>query len=544
MAVLALTAIFAPFLLSERAGMMGTPSQPASWQHPLGTNSIGHDMLARTLVSTRLSLLMAFGATGLSMILGVGLGSLAWLLPRVVRKAIIWFIDTMVAFPGLLLALVIAAIMGPGANSVVIAFGVAAAPSLARLTSNLGSQVSRKDFVTTARGIGVPPLRLLQKHILPNMAEPLLIVIASQFAQSLVSISALSFVGLGVQSPQYDFGKLLAQALPGVFSGNLVQLVGPAFMIVLTGLAGMLIGDGLAARRDPRLRVQRVATRGLTNAERPESSRPLASETSERDLVLRLDDLSVTTPEGSTLVDRVSIRVGRGEIIGIVGESGSGKSLMSLAIAQLLPPSLQMKVGRLEVDGLDLGDRQRPTQLTRAMSMVYQDPMSTFNPALRIGTHLAEAMRVNEELSKDDVRRISLAALKAVHIPYPEMRLRQYPRELSGGMRQRVMIASAIASGSALLIADEPTTALDVTVQAEILQELYRLNQSKGLAMIFISHDLGVVSELCSRVYVMKSGRIVEEIEGRALVENSAQHPYTRKLAEATPTLQTKRSDS
>jgi peptide/nickel transport system permease protein len=532
--IMVLIGIVAPMFLQGSADAMGERSAAPSTEHLLGTDQAGHDMFARSLVATRLTLLMTLGATAIAVLVGIVIGTSVWLLPRRAREISLRVIDTMVAFPGLLLALVVAAILGAGAIPAVIAIGISGIPMFARLTANLAAQVSQREFVSTARLLGVGNRRIVTDHMLPNMSEPLYVLAASNFAQSLTAISALSFVGLGVQSPQYDYGKLLNEALPSLLAGRPEQTVGPAVLIVLTGLAAMLVGDGLAAAADPRSG-RRTAQNGVRIEPTTLANRDSA--------MVIVENLVITSSAGVPLVKGISFTIKHGEIVGIVGESGSGKSLTAMSVARLLPDGLDASAMAMSLDDIDLLRRVDPKVLAQKLSLVYQDPGSTFNPALRMGTQLTEVLRTHRGESRRQARAIILEALRRVHMTLPEKRLGQHPHELSGGMRQRAMIAAALATNPSLIIADEPTTALDVTVQAEILREIRRLNNDLGTAVMFISHDIGVVKALCDRVLVMNGGEIVEEISAANLTVEHAQHPYTRALLAATPSV-TERADS
>jgi peptide/nickel transport system permease protein len=528
-----LVGIIAPFLLQDSANALGARSLAPSAAHPLGTDQSGHDMFARSLVATRLTLLMTLGATAIAVLVGIIIGTSVWLLPRRGREMSLRIIDTMVAFPGLLLALVVAAILGAGAIPAVIAIGVAGIPTFARLTANLAAQVSQREYVSTARLLGVGDRRIVTDHMLPNMAEPLFVLAASNFAQSLTAISALSFVGLGVQSPQYDYGKLLNEALPSLLAGRPEQTVGPAVLIVITGLAAMLLGDGLAAAADPRAG-RRAASLGIRRSAAG-SAAPVAP-TSTNAMVI-VENLVISTTAGKPLVRGISFHINRGEIVGIVGESGSGKSLTAMSVARLLPEGLDATAASMRLNDLDLLGKVSPTVLAQTLSLIYQDPGSTFNPALKMGTQLTEVLRTHRGQSRSVARTTILEALRRVRMTLPEKRMGQHPHELSGGMRQRAMIAAAMATSPGLIIADEPTTALDVTVQAEILREIKRLNRDFSTAVMFISHDIGVVKALCDRVLVMNGGEIVEEIDAKLLTVENASHPYTKALLAATPSV-------
>ncbi|HQY06396.1 MAG TPA: ABC transporter ATP-binding protein, partial [Lacunisphaera sp.] len=242
-------------------------------------------------------------------------------------------------------------------------------------------------------------------------------------------------------------------------------------------------------------------------------------------------------------VDGVSFSLEKGETLGIVGESGSGKSVTCSSLLGLIPqPPGRIESGRAMFDGTDLLHCP-PAELRairgKRIAMIFQDPMTSLNPYLRISEQLIEPLLIHENISKADALAHGLAMLEAVGIPNAASRLHSYPHEFSGGMRQRVMIAMALITKPDLLVADEPTTALDVTVQAQILDLLKKLQREFGMAVIFITHDLAVVSGLCDRVQVMYAGRIVESAETRTLFR-SPQHPYTKALQRCIPALQDK----
>jgi len=268
-------------------------------------------------------------------------------------------------------------------------------------------------------------------------------------------------------------------------------------------------------------------------------------------MLLELRHLGVDFPSANGAVSAVrdlSLTIAPGEALGMVGESGSGKSVTSLAILRLLPPSARV-TGQVLFEGRELLSasaaemrRVRGAQI----AMIFQEPMTALNPVMRVGEQVAEAVRAHAADhpagERDDARRLALEALRAVGIPEAERRARNYPHQLSGGQRQRVMIAMALVNRPQLLIADEPTTALDVTVQAQILELLVELRRQFGLAMLFISHDLAVVSQVAQRIAVLYAGTLVE-IGSRNDIFNSPAHPYTRGLLRAVPTLATRRGE-
>ncbi|QEW20854.1 Stage 0 sporulation protein KD [Marinibacterium anthonyi] len=258
--------------------------------------------------------------------------------------------------------------------------------------------------------------------------------------------------------------------------------------------------------------------------------------------LLSIGDLSVTfrTPSGPlTALDRISLSVSPGETLAVVGESGSGKSVLSLAIMGLLPPAATMQADRMTYDGRDLLTldpvRQRAMR-GRDMAMIFQEPATALNPVQRIGDQLVEAIRLHEDMPKSKARAHAIEALAATGIPSPEIRARAYPHQLSGGMRQRALIAMALINRPRLLIADEPTTALDVTVQAQILDLIRQLSREHGTATIFITHDMGVVAEMADRVMVLYAGRTVETAPADDLFD-CPEHPYSLGLLGSLPQL-------
>lgn len=539
MGLLVIVGILAPLFLSSSAETLSRDVLlPPSLSHPLGTDDFGRDILARSLVATRLTLVMTVAATLISVVLGIAIGTATWLAPRPVRESVLRVIEALVAYPSMIFALLIAAILGPGIMSAVVSIGLAGVPSFSRLTANLAASISHREFVSTSRLLGVSGLRIATRHMLPNMAEPLLILSATSFAVTLVEISSLSFVGLGVQSPDYDFGRLLNEGIVAIYTRPL-QALAPATMIVIAGLSAILIGDGLAAAANPRstqrFRLSRKAASELQQDHRDDS-----------DAVLKVKDLRVSSRvSGAPLVKGISFSIARGETVGLVGESGSGKSLTAMSIAGLLGEDLLREASVLRLGDLNLvrGSADQAKLLATELGLVYQDPGTTFNPALRMGTQLTEVARVHRGASKARSHEELIRSLEEVHITLPEKRMRQYSHELSGGMLQRSMIAGVLSNSPSLIIADEATTALDVTVQAQVLRQFRRISRQYGTAMLFISHDIGVVQALCDRVLVMNAGVILEEVTGKDLAAGRVTHPYTRALLAASPSLTTRKEE-
>ncbi|MFI8436084.1 dipeptide/oligopeptide/nickel ABC transporter permease/ATP-binding protein [Streptomyces sp. NPDC079020] len=529
--VVALVAVFGPVLLGEQAARVDTDAinEGSSAAHLFGTDQLGRDIAARVVVATRLTLRLTLLATAIGVGGGLLLGVTPSVLGRRLGRLITAVVGVLVAFPGLLFLLFLATVFGVGSTGAVFAVGLAMVPPMARLVQNLTASVAGSDYVSAARILGVGRFRLVVRHLLPNIAEPSVLFAAQAAGGILVAFSGLSFLGLGVQPPEYDWGRLLNEQLSRVYV-NPVAALAPGAAVVLTGLMFGLAGEVLAqagGRRAPR-------ARETAPPQPPVEASPDRGSGGEDTAVLRAHDLRVTFPGGRQAVRGVSLSVGAGEAVGLVGESGSGKSLTALALADLVPHPGRV-TGTLRFDGNDL--RADP-RLGTALAMVFQDPMASLNPALRVGRQLAEVAEVHLGQSRRQASQRAVDRLGAVRIPSPERRAGQRPHEFSGGMRQRAVIAMGLMGDPKLIIADEPTTALDVAVQRQVLDLLAEVRADSGAALLLISHDLAVVAQVCERVLVMYGGLIVESLPVTELAGGAA-HPYTRALVGAVPTMST-----
>lgn len=521
--------------------------QSHSAQHFLGTDSLGRDVLARTLSATRLTLELGLAAVSISAVVGFGVGTLAAALGPRLRAVARRVIEISLSFPPILLALFLVAIIGIGAKGAVIAIGLGAAPGFARLAENYATSVGSKEFVASARATGVSKGRLMTRYLLPNMAEPLVLAGMAYFAGAIIDISGLDFLGLGVQPPSYDWGTLLTTGIQSIYVTPYAALA-PALMIMVTGMSIVILGEALARALNPRLwSLSARHGRSLRRARRTDAARALAPDPRSggeqaEDAVLRVSNLTVVLPTADgdrTLIRGVSFRLRAGEVLAIVGETGSGKTLTALSIAGLLPHPLRMAAGRLELDGValrSLSRRRLSRHLGTTLAMIFQDPMSSMNPAARVGSQLADGARRHRSLTRSQARAEAVIRLAQVRIGDGKRALRRYPHQFSGGMQQRVMIAMGLMARPRVLLADEPTTALDVTVQAQVLEVLRDIKEKENTAIILISHNLGVVNQLCDRVLVMYAGRVVEEGTRDRLLRRP-RHPYTQGLLASIPEL-------
>ncbi|NYI77666.1 dipeptide/oligopeptide/nickel ABC transporter permease/ATP-binding protein [Nocardioides panzhihuensis] len=546
-------AVLGPAIWGDRAVQVDTDAihQGPSAAHLLGTDGLGRDILARVLVATRMSLGLAALAVAIAVGLGTLIGAAPAVLPRRLGRLITGAVNIAVAFPALLLALFFAVVFGVGTQGAVLGIGLAGAPSFARLTQTHSASVDGLDFVAAARVAGVSRFRILRRHILPNIAEPLVVNATIGAGAALLAFAGLSFLGIGVQAPSYDWGRLLGDGINRIYS-NPAGALGPAVAVMLAGLAFNLLGETAAAV---------VGGRARTRPGRAPTVPPTAiDETVDEavdndvsdsldtleDIVLRIDDLRVSFPAGKdwvTPVRGVSLTMRAGEAVGIVGESGSGKSLTALAASRLIEEPGVVSAGRLDFCGIPLlGTPARGTRrvLGRSLAMVFQDPMKSFNPTMRVGRQLAETAVEHQGLDPRAALARAIDRLDAVRVPAPARRARQYPHEFSGGMLQRAMIGMGLMNTPRLVVADEPTTALDVTVQRQVLRLLAEVRAETDAAILLISHDIAVISQMCDRVLVMYAGRIVEDLPVTEL--RTARHPYTRALLDVVPDLDADRT--
>jgi len=546
LAVLAL-AILGPVLWGHRASVVDTDaiSRGPSDTHWMGTDGLGRDIFYRVLVATRLSVELALLATAIGVVAGTVLGTAPSVLPRWAGRLVAAIVNIAVAFPGLLLALFFAVIFGVGTKGAVLAIGFATAPAFARLAQTMAAGVAGRDYVAAARVAGVGRFRVLVRHILPNIGDPLVVNATIGAGDALLSFAALSFLGIGVQAPSYDWGRLLGEGLDRIYI-NPAAALAPGVAVVIAGLAFNLFGESAAAVIGLRAHSARI---GLRPALLPREDVPDRDDGADAGLsapVLAVQNLQVAFPgrDGwTTPVRGVTFTVRAGEAVGVVGESGSGKSLTVLAAARLIERPGQVSADQLEFAGtslLNTPERELRSLLGTSLAMVFQDPMTSFNPTLRVGRQLAEVSEQHQGLGRRAAFARAVDRLRAVQVPAAQRRARQYPHEFSGGMRQRAMIGMGLMGDPRLVIADEPTTALDVTVQRQVLRLLARVRADTQAAILLISHDITVVAQTCDRILVMYAGRIVEDLPTAELY-TSSRHPYTRALLDAVPDLDTDR---
>ncbi|MFF8595323.1 dipeptide/oligopeptide/nickel ABC transporter permease/ATP-binding protein [Streptomyces sp. NPDC015220] len=542
-----LGAILAP-LLTQDPLATGTPAQAPSADHWFGTDRAGRDVFARVVHGARYSLTIGFGATLLALVIGSFLGALAATSRRLADEAVMRTLDIVMSFPPIALAAVLVAVFGPSVPVIILTIAFVYAPSLARVVRANVLEQYGEDYVAAEQVVGARRGHIVARHVAVNCAAPVLVFATVMVADSIIFEASLSFIGAGVQDPDPSWGSVLAYGRQILLSGGWWATLFPGLCLLVTVLALNVLSEGMtdAAAAPDRARTgggdsdENTAPAATPAADAAEvdaalaelagrlaalepAVRPLPEDAPEL-LVVR--DLTIRFPDryGDTrVVDGISFTVREGETLGLVGESGCGKSITSLAIMGLLARNAEAE-GEILYRGRDLlklSPKERRALMGPEIAMVYQDAMSSLNPSVLIGTQL-------RRLTSRGGTRTPAELLELVGLS-PERTLRSYPHELSGGQRQRVLIAMALSRGPRLLIADEPTTALDVTVQAQVVELLVRLRDELGFAMVLVSHDLALVGDLAHRVAVMYAGQVAEAGATRSLLTDPAHH-YSRGL--------------
>ena len=574
-AVLASLAWLALVVIASAAASFLAPQDPLtqdiahalagpSTAHWLGTDELGRDLFSRLLHGGGYLLLIGLVPVGVSFLLGVPGGLLAGFVGGWMDVLTGFLVNVIQALPGIVVVLAIAAATNNNLLIMCVVIGVLGSAGILRLVRASTQATRNLLYVDAARVAGLPRWRILSRHILPNILGPLVVQGFLLYGGSFMFLTALSFLSLGFSPEAPSWGQLTYSAsqqistdpwmmvpigVSLVLTVHVLNTLGAALLTTLPSAqrGSLLAGQGSAPRRGE---VRPVPTAEAAEPAQTEAAHPghrgreidQAHAEPPEDALLALDRVSVSFPAvrgGLPLVEDVSFHVRRGRTLGLVGESGSGKSLTALAVLGLVPAPGEISSGKVFFDGDDLLQKSEK-ELSRIrgarIGLVSQEPMVALDPCFTVESQLMEPLRAHRRLSRRQAREQCRELLRLVGIVKPDQVARSYPHQLSGGMAQRVAIALALSGEPDLLVADEPTTALDVTVQAEILDLLRHLQSTLGMTLLLVTHDLGVVADICDDVAVMYAGQIVETGSVDDVLLKPT-HPYTRALLNAAPEL-------
>ncbi len=525
-----LAPLLAPYAPGVQAGGVYTPPGAGHW---LGTDDGGGDVWSNLLYGARVSLLVGFFAAFISVAIGAAVGLVAGFFGGRTENALMRLTDVALVIPDLPLIIALVALTRPRLLNIVLVIGLVGWAGTARLVRAQTLAVKQRVFVLRARAMGAGSTRLILRHILP-LVLPLVVVNAVLVVSlAILNESTLSFLGLA-DPAVVSWGQMLNFAFTrgAMSAGAWWALVAPGLGIVWVVLGCTLLGQGLEQLLGPRKQPHHL----VLTAPAPGPPLPATPDAP----LLRVRELSVefAGPPPACAVDGVSFDLPQGEVLGLVGESGCGKSTLLLGLMRLLPAGGRLVGGQVEYGGQDLarlGEAEMNQVRWKEIALVFQGAMNALNPVRPVDDQLDEALRRHLPELDGAARQRRVAELFDL-VGLARSRRGDYPHQYSGGMRQRALIALALSCQPRVLCADEPTTALDVVVQAQILDLLNQLRRDLGLAVILVTHDLGVVAELCDRVLVMYGGTLAEQAEVGALFDRP-RHPYTQALLAAVPDL-------
>ena len=539
--MLLLLIITTPFLNLSDPNAINTSdrfSLPFTSNYLLGADHLGRDILSRVMWGTRLSLAVGFSAALIAAILGSFIGIIAGYFGGFFDNILMRSVDVLMAFPYVLLALAIVAVMGPGLFNSLIAVAIVNIPFFARNVRGISLAYAKSDFMIAAKISGRSTFSCIIFELLPNLIPTIIVAFSTTIGWMILETAGLSFLGLGSQPPQADLGSMLGEGRASLIVHSHNSLI-PGLMILFIVMGFNLFGDGIRDALDPKLSQGKLGrSKALTDLKK----NYVFSERSSKSF-LEVNNLTTKFIRNNYEIEaikKVNLSLQKGECLAIVGESGSGKSVTALSITRLVasPPGI-ITEGFINYKGTDLLNINLQTMQDirgKKISYIFQDPQSTLHPLQKVGSQISEIIINHKIINKVKLNKEVLELLRNVKIIDPERVVNLYPHQLSGGMRQRVGIAMAIANKPDIIIADEPTTALDVTVQAKILSIINDLKKEFNLSIIFISHDLNVVSKISDNIAVMFNGEIVEFGKTKKIL-NNPNNQYTKKLIKTSPRL-------
>ena len=551
--LVALSAILAPVIAPHDPLEITKAYQPPDGTYLFGTDNAGRDILSRMLYGGQYSLVIGFGATAFALVLGSIIGAVAAVARKAVSEVIMRVLDVIMSIPGIALAAILVLILGNSVPAIIFSIGFMYTPQIARIVrANVVSEYG-EDYVRAVIVSGARAPWILMKHVLRNCIAPIMVFTVTLVADAIIFEASLTFIGAGIAEPTPTWGNILSSARDGVLLGRWWQALFPGIAIMVTCLALNILSEGLTdamaaapsapvsnenadSRREADLLVadpvraykeqaDSLARRlgALREVELARTDRRVPDYSVEP--ILQVKNLSIGFPRHGDVhvVDNVSFDVRPGQCMALVGESGCGKSITTKTIMNLLPDSARIE-GQILYKGQDLlklTKEEHRKLLGHELAMVYQDSLSSLNPSMLISEQMKQLTSRGGTRSAEEL--LELVGLD------PKRTLESYPHELSGGQCQRVIIAMALTRNPSLVICDEPTTALDVTVQKQVIKLLNDLQKQLGFAMIFVSHDLALVAEVASEITVMYAGQVIESAPTKELLTNPV-HEYTQGL--------------
>lgn len=519
--------------------VLGGPSA----EHFFGTDSAGRDVFTRLAISTQFSLETAALAVVIALAIGVVGGLIAGYFGGWFDSVASWMTSVIMALPGLVVLLASIAVIGPTMWGAMAIFGVLLSPAYFRLVYTTVRGVRNELYVDAARVSGLNDLRIIGRHILGVVRAPIIIQTAIIASIAIAIQSGIEFLGLGDKDTP-SWGAMLNDAFRQIYDAPGL-LIWPSTIIALVTIALVIFANTVRdelERTGPRFK--KIKGMGKTAAQIADDAAEVDAiihnaPGRSNDALLTVQNLAVGYPNGQggikQVVHNVNLTVNRGEVVGLIGESGSGKTQSAFAVLGLLPKGGRVVAGSIVFYGKELVEASsKDYDKIRGgrISYIPQEPMSNLDPSFTIGTQLVEPMMKVLGLNKKDAKEKAIALLTRVGIPNPALTMKKYPHEISGGQAQRVLIAGAVSCDPDLIIADEPTTALDVTVQAEVLDLLRDLQKETHTALLLVTHNFGVVADLCDYINVMQNGRILEAGPVLDIFQN-AKHPYTQSLLDS-----------
>lgn len=508
--------------------------QGPSGDHWLGTDPVGRDLFSRIFTAGAMPLLASMLMICVAMGIGLPLALIGAERGGKTETIFSRWAEMVMSLPGTVVLLAAIGAFGSRTYLVMVVLGVLISAPTYRIFLGVAKSARQRLYVDAARVNGLNSLQVNLSHVLPSMFRVIAVQAAQFFGIGLIVIAGLAFLGFGPAEPTPSWGFMIAEASKNIFTSPWL-LVPAGSALALTVIAANLLADALSEDQGGANAVPIKKRSAAKIAPLAESE--LNASAAEPDAVLSVQGLTVSVVDGPMLVSDVSFSVGGGRVLGLVGESGCGKTMTARSLLGLLPDGVGVTEGSIRWNGRELlGLSNSDYRAIRGseIAMISQEPMVALDPLFTVEYQLTRPIRRLRGMSRTEAKIIAAELLEKVGIVDIDRVLKTYPHQLSGGMAQRISIALALTGEPKLLIADEPTTALDVTVQAEILSLLRHLVKTTGLSVVMVSHDLGVVADICDTVAVMYAGQVIESGPAADVLENPV-HPYTMALLAANP---------